>query len=300
MCRSGDRLRWFDPLILWCMAGTNGTPRARALGARLRSARKAAGFTVRGLAEQLDLSHSAISRWETGARSPQTEDVASVLAAVGVSGKERAELLELARGTADSHWLSVRSGDRERQMAALLDFERKASTITDVSPLLVPGLLQTADYARAIMVAGGVPASQVETRVLVRVGRREVLTRRNPARLVALVGEAALRQEIGGRTVLIEQLRYLEEVARWPNVGLRVVPAAAGWSPALEGPFVFIASDLQLPIVHLENRRAGMFFHEPDDVEAYRDAVVKVEEVALNSEESSGFIADVIKELETS
>ncbi|WP_092973974.1 helix-turn-helix domain-containing protein [Actinopolyspora lacussalsi] len=282
------------------MAGTNGTPKAKALGTRLREARKAAGYTVRGLADQLELSHSAISRWETGTRSPETEDVASILAATGVNGRERSELLEMARGTDDPQWLSVRSGDRERQMAALIDFERNASHITDVSPLLIPGLLQTADYARAIMIAGEVPQSEVETRVVVRVGRREALTRRNPARFLALIGEAALHQEIGGSEVVLDQLKYLMSATEMPNVDLRIVPASAGWTPALEGPFVLIDFDADSPIVHLENRRAALFFHEADDIAAYRTAVDKVKEVSMTAAESTALIANVITELEKS
>ncbi|NHD19445.1 MULTISPECIES: helix-turn-helix transcriptional regulator [unclassified Actinopolyspora] len=281
------------------MAGTNGTPKAKALGARLKEARKAAGYTVRGLADQLGLSHSAISRWETGARSPETEDVASVLAVTGASSADRSELLEMARGTNDPQWLSVQSGDRERQMAALLEFERDSSHITDVSPLLIPGLLQTADYARAIMIAGEVPPSEVETRVAVRVGRRETLTRRNPAQLLALVGEAAIRQQIGGRETVVDQLNHLLNVAEMPNVDLRVVPASAGWTPALEGPFVLIDFDNDTPIVHLENRRAALFFHESADVDAYRSAVDKVKQVAMTPADSTALIANVITELET-
>ncbi|GAA4849100.1 helix-turn-helix domain-containing protein [Saccharopolyspora rosea] len=280
------------------MPGTSGTPKARALGARLREARKAAGFTVRALAEELDISHSAISRWETGARSPKPEDVASILAATRVNGQERAELLELARSSSDPHWLSVRSGDRERQMAALLDFERRASHITDVSPLLIPGLLQTADYARAIMVTGGVPAHEVETRVLVRVGRREVLTRRNPAQLLALVGENAIRQQIGDRQVTLDQLQHLLDFAERPNIDIRIIPCATGWHPALEGPFFLIDFADERPIVHLENRRAALFFHEEDDVEAYRNAVDSVLRVAMDPEESAEFIAGVVREVE--
>ncbi len=287
--------------MLWCMAVTNGTtPKARALGMRLREARQAAGLTVRALAAQLEMSHSAISRWEGGSRSPDTEDVASFLTAVGVTGQERAELLKLARGTNDPHWLSVQSGDRDRQMAALLGFERGAQRISDVAPLLIPGLLQTADYARAIMVAADVPTSEIETRVAVRVGRREVLTRRrNPAHLVALVGESAIRQKIGTRDVVLDQMHHLLTWADVSNVDLRVIPETAGWTPALEGPFVLIDFEEERPIVHVENRRAGLFFHEPDDIEAYRNAIDKVKSVAMSPADTTKLIADVIAELET-
>ncbi len=205
----------------------------------------------------------------------------------------------MARGTDDPHWLSVGNADRDRQMAALLDFERSASVIVDVSPLLIPGLLQTADYARAIMVAAGVPASQIEMRVVVRVGRREVLTRRDPAQLLALVGEAALRQKIGGPQALIDQLNHLLKVADLPNVDLRIFPADGGWTPALEGPFVLINSADGPPIVHLENRRSGLFFHEKDDVAAYEAAIDRVKQEAMSPAASRGLIADIITELET-
>ncbi|MCA1185110.1 MULTISPECIES: helix-turn-helix transcriptional regulator [unclassified Saccharopolyspora] len=282
------------------MAGTSGTPKAKALGSRLRDARKTAGFTVRGLAEQLGLSHSAISRWETGARSPQPEDVASILAATGIGGSERSELLEMARGTDAAQWLSVHSGDRERQLAALLDFERAASHITDVAPLLIPGLLQTSDYARAIMVAASVPPAEIETRVLVRVGRREALMRRNPASLLALIGEAAIRQLIGGEQVVADQLRHLVDFGARPNVTIQVIPAASGWSPALEGPFLLIDLPNERPIVHLENRRSALFFHEAEDVDAYVSAVETVRQAAMSPERSKRLILDVIGEMEKS
>lgn len=286
--------------MLWCMAVTNGTtPKARALGMRLREARKAAGLTVRALAAQLEMSHSAISRWEGGSRSPDTEDVASYLTAVGVTGQERAELLELARGTNAPHWLSVQSGDRDRQMAALLDFERAATAITDVAPMVIPGLLQTADYTRAIMIAGEISPTEIETRVLVRVGRREVITRRKPASLLALVDETAVRRDIGGSDVMLDQLRHLLDVSELPNVRLQIMPAGSGWHPGLDGPFMVIEPADGPPIVHLENRRAGLFFHEPDDVKAYQLAVEKIRKLALSPTASAELIAGVISELET-
>lgn len=281
------------------MPGNSGTPKSRALGVRLREARKAAGYTLRGLGDALEMSHSVLSRWENGERIPHTEDVASVLTAIGINGEERVELLELARGADAPQWLSVRSADRERQMAALLDFERNANQITDVSPLLVPGLLQTADYARAIMVAGAIPTGQIESRVIMRVGRREILDRREPVTLVALVGECALRQKVGGAQVMLDQLQHVQQLAKRGNVDVRVVPASAGWTPASEGPFVLLDFADEPPIVHLENRRAGLFFHESDDVDAYREAVDMVANAALSPDESIKLIAEVTTELET-
>ncbi|MGI8312342.1 DUF5753 domain-containing protein [Saccharopolyspora hattusasensis] len=176
---------------------------------------------------------------------------------------------------------------------------RAATAITDVAPMVIPGLLQTADYTRAIMVAGEIAPTEIETRVLVRVGRREVFTRRQPANLLALVDETVIRREIGGHYVMIDQLRHLLDISERPNVTLQVMPAGCGWHPGLDGPFMVLESADGLPIVHLENRRAGLFFHEPDDVQAYQLAAEKIRKVALSPAASAELIAGVISELET-
>lgn len=279
------------------MAGTT-TPRARALGSELRKAREAADLGLRQLAAQLDISHATVSRWETGARSPKPEDVAAYLAKVGASADLREELVELARESGDSHWLSVGMPDQHRQLAALLEIEREALRITTVSPLLVPGLLQTADYARAIMTAADVPKHEVDMRVAVRLGRRESITRKRPARLVAFIGEPVLFQLVGGSSVMLDQLRALLEYGLMPNVDIRVVPMARDWHPGLEGPFSLDEFSDRSPVVHLENRVSALFLHEKNEVDAYIQAVDKVSEQALGPAESSGLIRDAIGRME--
>jgi len=281
------------------MVGNTGTPKARALGAELRAARERAGVSQRALSRQLGIANSTLSRWEDGHRMPPVEDVAAILGILGVSGEQREHLLQLARNPDSSHWVSVGMPDQQRQLAALLEFERTATRITDVSPLLITGMLQTADYARAIMVSGGVPPMEVPTRVAVRVGRREMLHRDDPVHLVAVVGEAALRTMIGGPEVMAEQLRFLVKVSALPNVDLRVLPLDIGWNPSLEGPFVLLEFERATPIVHLENRRSAMFLHEKEDVDAYRLAVDSVLAAAMSPEESSEVIAEEIKRLES-
>jgi transcriptional regulator with XRE-family HTH domain len=273
----------------------SGTPKARALGAALRDARNEANMSLRALGQMVDMDHTVLSRYESGERSPRAEDVASILMAVGVSGERREEILELSRGADDSRWLGMGLPEQHRQLRALLDIERTATRITDVSPLLVPGLLQTGDYARSIMMQGdSVPSSEIETRVAVRVGRRDALQRRNPAHLTALIGEAALRQAIGGLQVMVEQLEYLAVVAQWPNVDLRIVALNQDWHPGLEGPFSFVEFVKGDPLVHLETRASGLFLHEMIDVEPYRRAIDTVREAALPATTSAKFIDDAI------
>ncbi|MGH3858394.1 helix-turn-helix domain-containing protein [Actinokineospora sp.] len=272
------------------MGGTS-TPRARALGDAIRDVRTAAGIGVRELARRVDISHTTISRYESGQRSPSPEDVAVILGALGVNGEPREELLALAREPDRQHWLGVGMTEQQRQLATLLGYEQTATRIVDVSPLLIPGLLQTADYARAIMRDGEVPIEEIETRVAVRLGRQNVLTRRTPAHLVAVIGEAVLGQLIGGRSVMCDQLRHLQAMVDRPNVDLRVIPIAAGWSPASEGPFILVELASGSPVVHLETRISGLFLHDRRDVGAYEVAVDRVLRVAMSADETADLIA---------
>ncbi|MGW3468809.1 helix-turn-helix domain-containing protein [Saccharopolyspora sp. NPDC000995] len=279
------------------MAGT--TPKARALGAELRRAREESGLGLRQLAAKLGTSHATVSRWENGARSPKPEDVAAYLAKVDASAELRAELVELARDPDGSHWLSVGMPDQHRQLAALLEIEREATSITTVSPLLVPGLLQTADYARAIMIAAEVPHDEVDMRVAVRLGRREAITRNNAAELRAFIGESVLYQLVGGSAVMADQLRTLLKYSEMANVDLRVIPMSSGWHPGLEGPFSLDRFGDRTPVVQLENRISALFLHELDEVAAYEHAVDKVDDEAMSTSESSDLIRDAISRMET-
>ncbi|MEV4602234.1 helix-turn-helix transcriptional regulator [Amycolatopsis sp. NPDC049253] len=280
------------------MAGTS--PRARAIGAELRRAREDAGLSARTLAARIGVAHTTVGRWESGERSPRPTDVATVLGALGTDHELREELVELSRNTDGRHWVASGLPEQQRQLAALLELERDATRIVNVSPLLIPGLLQTSGYARAIIGAGGVPAGEIETRVAVRIGRRDVIMRRErPAELLALVDESALRRNIGGPAVMAEQLRALDEASCWSNVTLRAIPESAGWHPALEGPFDVLEFVDRTPVVQIENRRSALFFHESVDVEAYRLATDRVQDIAMSPDETRAFIADVLGNLET-
>ncbi|MBK0870056.1 MULTISPECIES: helix-turn-helix transcriptional regulator [unclassified Saccharopolyspora] len=278
------------------MAGT--TPKARALGAELRTARDAAGFSVRTLATALDISHATLSRWETGDRSPKPEMVAAYLAKVDAPAELRSELVELARNPDGPHWLSVGMPEQQRQLGALVDMESTATAMTTVAPNLVPGLLQTADYARAIMVAGNVTGSEIATRVAVRVGRREAIVRKNPVQMQAFIGEPVLMQTIGGAEVMADQLAKLLDFGQLPNVTIRVMPTRCEWHPGLEGPFLLMDFADQGPVVHLENRVSALFLHEPNDMQQYRDAAEAIAEASMSEADSRELIAKLKEEKE--
>lgn len=276
-------------------ARSSRTPKARALGAALSEARDAAGHGLRAFAKIIDKDPSLLSRWESGERIPKETDVARILAALGINGQRYEEILELARDTDAPRWIAVSLPEQRQHMNALLRFERDASSITDVTPLLPTGLLQTADCIRAIMVSGGVPEDEIESRIRLRLGRQQVL---ESVSLTAVLGEPVLHQELGGRSVLLGQLRHLLVMADHPNVDLRVIPYTVGWHPALEGGWTVIESHVAPTVIHLENRKSGQFLHEDDDVAVYRDSSASAIEVAMSPAASAELIADKIKQLE--
>jgi transcriptional regulator with XRE-family HTH domain len=274
-----------------CKAVNNRTPRSRALGNALREARLDRDIGLRQFAKEIGRDPSLVSRWETGDRTPTPTDVAHILGKLGVTGERYDEIIELAYGTDDARWLATTVPEQRAQLAALLDFEATASAIVDVSPLVVPGLLQVGAYARAIMTDGGVPADEISTRVTIRLGRRNVLTRREPVHLVALIGETALRQLIGSREVMAEQMAFLLEFAERPNVDIRVVPFDSGWHPGLEGPSILIESETQPTVVNVELRDSSLFLHTMSDVARYRRGADTVTGRAMNAEDSLALIA---------
>lgn len=275
------------------------TPRARALAAAVREMRVRSGISGRKLSAQLGLSHGAVSHWETGRRVPTVEDVAAFLAVLGVVGQEKDRVLDLARHAAEPNWLTVGMPGIPQQLAGAWECERAASAIVEWTPMIVPGLLQTSEYARATAVASGLPAGEVESRVMVRNSRREVITRRtSPVVFEALIGEVALREVIGSTEILVEQLRWLGDMAKRKNVTVRVVPLRVGWHPGFAGPFVLYDFPDAPPVVHFEHYSSGAFVPHSDNVQAYREAVERLRDKAMSPTASAKLIAQIAHDME--
>ncbi|MEV4729574.1 helix-turn-helix transcriptional regulator [Saccharopolyspora sp. NPDC049426] len=271
------------------------TPRARALAAAIRTIREQSGVSGRELSRRLGMSHGTISHWETGRRVPTPEDVASFLTAAGVKGREKQRLIELARDASEPNWLTVGMPGIPQQLAGAVECERSASAIVEWAPLGLPGLLQTADYARALAVASGLPASEIEQRVTLRIARREALTKRNPVELIALIGEDALKDKIGTSGVMEDQLRHLLVLSERENVTIQVVKPRIGWHPGHAGPFVLYDFPDAPPVLHFEHFSSGAFVPDADDVLAYRQAISGIRKVALGAGASIKLIKGLLK-----
>ncbi|RZS41189.1 transcriptional regulator with XRE-family HTH domain [Herbihabitans rhizosphaerae] len=281
------------------------TPKARALGAALRQARQANGMILRELGAAIGRDIGVISRWENGERTPKPEQVAQILTKLGVTGERYDEIMTLAYRTGESQWVATTLPERRQQMVAYVDWEQNARQIVEVAPLLIPGLLQVPDYVRGIMTDAGVSASEIASRVTERIGRRDVITKRNPASLLVLLGHATLRQDIGGRDVTIEQLQHLLTMATCDNIELRLIPDHRGWHPGLDGTFALIEAKrptdsgrTRSSVVFAGTRLADLMLHEDTDVAAYRRAIDKIMAIALPPESSARIIADLLDRME--
>jgi transcriptional regulator with XRE-family HTH domain len=272
-----------------------------AIGPRLRAARTAAGLTLRQLRTQWPGTPpglATLSRWERdqGARDP--EDVERYLRAAGAPDQKIRELVQVAVEQDATPWLVHTVPDRERQTRALIRIERAATEFVAVNMLLVPGLLQDPEYTRAMMVDDDLPQDEVDERVTLRYGRRQILMQPNPPTLTAAIGEAALLSNIGGDAVMRRQLRSLLEVSQMPNVTLRIIPLRAGYHPGLKGQFLLIKGP-DGTIVQADTHSSALFYRQPTVVASSERSASKVLEKAMSPAESAGLIEEYIDRKES-
>jgi hypothetical protein len=279
------------------------TRRARQLAAVLRDARDHVAVSNREIARRLGVSHTGVNSWlsESDPKPPKSEDVASILTVLDVTGEERDRILQLARSD-DADWLASGPPGMNPQLASVMDCERDATTITVWAPLVVPGLLQTSDYARTVISRGSpnLTAHELDSMVMVRNARRDILVRRSPVMLQAFIGLPALHGGIGGSEVMVDQLEHVLEMGKRDNVTVQALDLSGDWYPAHAGQFVIYESAGLPPTVYLEHHRSGAFLDSESDVAAYQTAAEQIRREAMSPDETAGLIADVItRALET-
>ncbi|WP_243790230.1 helix-turn-helix transcriptional regulator [Saccharopolyspora gloriosae] len=272
--------------------------RARGLGAEIRELRKAAGLRLEHLAQRCGWSRATLGRIESGERVPSEAELTALLDTLAVSGSERVRLFELVHAATEARWWEAGYAGMPSALTALIDFERLATRITDMALALVPGLLQTPDYTRAVLSAGGVRDADLESRVALRLGRQGVLTREEPAQLHAYLDESVVHRPVGGHRVMADQLRHLVRMGRRPNVSVRVIPFSAGAYAELNGSQLILEFARQRPVVHLEQRRRGAFLEVPADTAPFLETAARLPSVALDQAESALLITDVAAAME--
>lgn len=270
------------------------------IGTALREAREAAGISQRRLAEQLPFDQSRLSRIETGERLPTINEVTAILTVLDVSDETRDRIMELAASDPDTSvpaWTAVGKPEVKVQIEALLNIEQSTTEIVEFAPLTIPGLLQTADVARAVLTASGTPPKEIATGVAMRVGRREILTRRNePTKYTVFLGEPALRTLIGGPEVMADQLEFLVAMMK-PNVEIRVYENALDWHFGLNGPAKVLKRKNKSTVVFLENGLSGLFLQEKEVVAAHLAAAEQMRQISMGAEQSAEFIGKVARQV---
>jgi transcriptional regulator with XRE-family HTH domain len=268
------------------------------IGLELRLHREAAKMSCSDVGERLGISGSTVSRIETGKRQPTSEEVASILAVTGVTGIARERLIEQARGEKDSGL--VENSTPTAQSRTYLLLESQACAITNVEPLLVPGLAQTADYASAVMSSTLVTDddANIEAWVAQRMARQAILTRSKPPMLSLIITESVLRTRLGGPKVMARQVRHLIDLSQRPKVEIRVVPTSIAGHAALDGSFIVLDFSKDPTVVHVEDRTTGLFLDDPAKVDVYRLTVEKLTDVALDTKGSMRLMASIAHDLD--
>ena len=263
--------------------GAAGGPTVRRMlvGAQLRRLRTEKGLTREQAGEAIRASEWKIHRLENGQVGFKERDIVDLLRRYGVTDPDEvAAVVELAREANAPGWWH-RYGDVLPQwFRAYVDLESAATLIRTYEGQLIPGLLQTEDYMRAVVGGAQLEESpeEAERRVRLRLGRQALLERPGAPRLWAVVDEAALRRPVGGREVLRAQLERLIEATKLPNVTLQVLPFAAGAHPAMVGAFsVLRFADQELPdVVYLEHLTNAVYLDKREEVERYLGVMEKL------------------------
>lgn len=274
--------------------------RRRKLGAELRALRAGTGLTSGQAARLLGWHQSKVSRIETGTSGVKPGDVERLLDAYGVADPELRELLVVLAGSEGNgrhHWWHAYRGVLPPAYRDFISLESGASAMRTLETSVVPGLLQTPEYARAVTRAAvdGLEESQLDTLVEVRLARQDVLRADPPLELSAVLDEAVLRREVGGPEVMARQLRRLCEAAALPHVRLQVLPFTAGAHIGITGPFVIFSfpNTTDLDVVVLDHLTSSLYLERKEDLQAYTEAFNTLRFHALSPEDSLDYIAGI-------
>ncbi|MFJ8464847.1 helix-turn-helix domain-containing protein [Streptomyces swartbergensis] len=272
-----------------------------ALGARLRRLREERGIGRADAGHVIRASASKISRMETGRHGFKLRDVADLLTLYGVTDEaERATLLALAEQANTPAWWQYYSDVVPTWMQTYLGAEQAASVIRCFQVQRVPGLLQTADYARAsIRIAHpDAGAEELDRRVALRMTRQRILHRQPATRLWAVIDEAALRRPLGGLDVLRAQLRHLIEICGLPQVTVQILTFRSGGHAAEGGPVTILRlPGGELPdVVYLEQLTTGLYPDRPAEIECYWDAMNRLVVEAESPDETPTILHRILQE----
>jgi len=244
------------------------------LGAHLRRLREAQGVSREDAGWEIRASESKISRMELGRVGFKERDVSDLLELYGLADDdERFRLMELARAANNPGWWSRYGDVMPSWFTNYVGLEVAATLIRTYEVMFVPGLLQTEEYARAVVQLGRhyLPEAEIDQRVALRVERQQILTRANPVRLWVVIDESVLHRPIGGPDVLRGQIEHLLKWAQQPNITLQVMPFSGVGYPGVGGAFSILRfADGDMPdIVYIEHVASALYLDKLEEVDEY-------------------------------
>jgi transcriptional regulator with XRE-family HTH domain len=283
------------------VAGHSPTMRRRRLAAELRRLREAAGLTQEEVAGRLEWDPSKLSRIENRQVGIIARDLRKLLDMYQVTEEAQREgFFAMAREGKQRAWWQSYGDVIPSEYGTLIGLESEAVTISNYQQELIPGLLQTADYARAVIRAfrPDDTAEQIGRRVEVRVARQQLLARDDPLRLWVVISEAAVRRTVGGAAVMAAQLRALASDRDRAVVTVQVLPFSAGEHPAMAGSFVILEFPEPDPgAVYLENESSALYLEGARDVQKYAAMFRFLLAAALGPKESRDMLLTVAQQL---
>ena len=281
------------------MARRSPTVRERRLARALRHLREEASLTIEDVAEKLEISPSTVSRMETAQVGVRPRDLRFLLDMYEITDAERDQLLQIARERRQQQWWQEYA---DLPNIAVAGLEEDASTIWQYSTQLVPGLLQTEAYARAVLGAIRLDSKpgDIDRRLDLRLHRQALLTRADAPEYWVILDEAVVRRQVGGPSVMVEQLGHLTEVARLPNVTLQVLPFTSGEHAGMDGEFTILhyreSSDPD--VVYIENTGNDVYLENLEVTRRYNKIFDHLRAAAQNPGESIRTLGTIQSQLE--
>ncbi|MET8049103.1 helix-turn-helix transcriptional regulator [Streptosporangium sp. NPDC005286] len=264
--------------------------RARRLALELTNCRNTTGLTREEVASRLEWSTSTIFRIETGRSLPQPRSMRELLDLYGVVGSEREHLIQLAREARQPGWWRSYRDVLPNPYEVYIGLETGAASIYNFESVAIPGLLQTPEYARAMIKGGAQELShdEIERFTEVRLTRQLILSRQDRPRLWVVIDEAAVRRVIGSPAIMRGQLHHLLAATEAGKTTMQVIPFSAGAHAGTSGSFVILEfSDLADPhVVYVETLAGDLYLEESADITDYTIAFERLRATALSPEDS--------------
>jgi transcriptional regulator with XRE-family HTH domain len=277
------------------MTTPSPTVRRKRLSTELRRLRERAGLTCEDVGQRLECSGTRISRMETGRIGARPGDVRELLEIYGVTGAEADALVQLARDARRKGWRHAYGPVLPPWFEAYVGLESDAARLREFQPMMVPGLLQTEDYARAVLRAAPQPGhgGDIDRQVALRMRRQAILDGAGPLEAAIVLGEGVLRAQVGGPAVMRAQLHRLAGLAARPNVTLQVLPlrTAAQVQPVTPFSMLEFADPADATVVYIEHLTGSLLLENEDEVRRYRVMFDRLCAAALGTGQSAGLIA---------